>query len=40
MEVFILLILSLVFLFYTFGGVHAIFDGWKPWKHGIKWWEH
>lgn len=39
-EFVVLLFLALFFLFYTFGGFHAIIDGWRPWKHGIKWWKY
>ena len=31
--------LALFALFYIFGGCHALFDGWRPWKYGIKWWK-
>ena len=38
-EVLCLIGLAIFFIFYTFGGVHALFDGWSPWKHGFKWWK-
>jgi hypothetical protein len=38
-EIILLIVISLFGIFYIFGGVHALFDGWKPWKNGIQWWK-
>jgi hypothetical protein len=39
-EIIVLMVIAVVFLLYTFGMFHAIIlDGWRPWKHGIKWWK-
>lgn len=35
-----LLILAAFGLFYMTGGCHVWYDGWRPWKHGCRWWEY
>lgn len=38
-EMIVLLCLAVFGVFYITGGVHALYDGWRPWKHGINWFE-
>ena len=39
-EMIALLLLAAFGLFYMTGGCHVWHDGWRPWKHGYRWWDY